>query len=62
MFNAIQQIKQIPKEGLIEILETAKEKNSPWYKVIAFNHKKQRIGTGWINSAALMGQELRVYE
>jgi hypothetical protein len=59
---AIQQIKQIPKGGVFEVLETAKKRNSPWYKVNAFNQRKQRIGTGWINSSALLGQELKAYK
>ena len=56
---AIQQMKQIPKGGVFEVIETVKKENSPWYKVIAFNQRKQRIGTGWINSTALLGQELK---
>ncbi len=56
---AIQQMKQIPKGGVFKVLETVKKRNSPWYKVIAFNQRKQRIGTGWINSTALLGQELK---
>ena len=60
--SAIQQMKQIPKGGVFKVLETAKKRNTPWYKVIAFNQRKQRIGTGWINSTALLGQELKAYK
>jgi len=59
---AIQQIKQIPKEGIFEVLEKVMKGNSPWYKVNAFNQSKQLIGTRWINSTALLGQELKVYK
>lgn len=59
---AIQQMKQIPKGGVFKVLETAKKRNTPWYKVIAFNQKKQQIGTGWVNSTALLGQELKAYK
>ncbi len=56
---AIQQMKQIPIGGVFKVLETAKNGNTPWYKVIAFDQRKQQIGTGWINSTALLGQELK---
>jgi hypothetical protein len=59
---AIQEMKRIPKGGVFEVLETVKKRNSPWYKVIAFNQRKQQIGTGWINSTALLGQELKAYK
>ncbi len=61
VMGAIQQMKQIPKGGIFEVIETIKKRNRPWYKVIAFNQNKQRIGTGWINSVALVGQELKAY-
>ena len=61
VMGAIQQMKQIPKGGIFEVIETIKKGNRPWYKVIAFNQNKQRIGTGWINSVALVGQELKAY-
>lgn len=58
-FAALNQMKQIPKGGRFRIVETVKKDNRPWYKVIAFNQKKRRIGTGWINSTALLDQELK---
>jgi hypothetical protein len=39
-----------------------KKRNTPWYEVIAFNQEKQQIGTGWIDSTALLGQKLKAYE
>jgi len=56
---AIQRMRQIPKGGVFKVLETAKKRNTPWYRVVAFNEEKQRIGTGWINSTALLGQRLK---
>jgi len=56
---AIQQMKQIPKGGVFKVLESVKKRNTPWYKVIALNQKNELIGTGWINSTALLGQELK---
>jgi hypothetical protein len=56
---AIQQIKYIPEGGGFKVLEVYyKEKYNPWYKVIAFNQSLDEIGKGWINSTALLGQQL----
>ena len=59
---AIQQMKQIPKGGGFKVLEVYKEKNNPWYKVTAFDQSTEAIGTGWINSTALLGQQLRAHK
>jgi hypothetical protein len=59
---ALQQMKQIPKGGVFKVLETVKKKGNPWYKVVALDQRKKRIGTGWINSTALLGQELKAYK
>lgn len=58
---AIEEIKQIPKGGGFTVLEVRTEKNNPWYKVNAFDQNSEQIGTGWINSVALLGQQLKVY-
>ena len=59
---ALQQVKQIPKDGGFKVLEVYKEKNNPWYKVTAFDKKAETIGIGWINSIALLGQQLKVHK
>ncbi len=60
---AIQQMKYIPKRGVFKVLEVYyKEKYNPWYKVTAFDQSIEEIGTGWINSTALLGQELNAYK
>lgn len=58
---AIQQMKQIPKGGGFKVLEVYKEKNNPWYNVTAFDQSTEEIGTGWINSTALLGQQLKAH-
>ncbi len=58
----IQQMKQIPQGGGFEILEVYKEKTNPWYRVIAFDQRTEKIGTGWINSTALVGQQLKAHK
>ena len=59
---AIQQMKQIPQGGGFRVLEVYKEKTNPWYKVIAFDPRTEQIGTGWINSTALLGQQLKAHK
>jgi hypothetical protein len=59
---ALQQMKQIPKGGLFKVLETVKKRGSPWYKVVARDQMKSPIGEGWINSTALLGQELKAHK
>jgi hypothetical protein len=56
---ALQKMKQIPKGGVFKVLETFKKRGNPWYKVVVLDQRKKRIGTGWINSTALLGQELK---
>ncbi len=59
---ALKQMKQIPNGGVFKVLETVKKKGNPWYRVVAFDQRNKRIGTGWINSTALLGQRLKVYK
>ena len=56
---AIQQMKQIPQGGGFKVIEVYKEKTNPWYKVIGFDQRSKHLGTGWINSTALLGQKLK---
>lgn len=58
----IQQMKQIPKKGGFKVLEVYKKKNKPWYKVTAFDQSTEEIGTGWIDSTALLGQQLEAHK
>ena len=60
--EAIKQMKHIPKGGSFKVLETYKKKVSPWYRVSARGKNKKALGTGWINSTALIGQQLEVPE
>lgn len=59
---AVQQMKQIPQGGGFKVLQVSKEKTNPWYKVIAFDPRTEQIGTGWINSTALLGQQLKAHK
>lgn len=58
---AIKEIIQIPKSGGFRVIEVYKKKNTPWYRVIAFDQtwkETEAIGVGWISSTALLGQKL----
>ena len=58
---ALQKMKQIPEDGGFKVLDTFNKKGNPWYRVRAFDQRKKQIGTGWINSTALFGQQLKTY-
>lgn len=44
----------------ITIIERKMRGSTPWYRVRASSGSGSRIGEGWINSIALIGQELRL--
>ncbi len=48
----------IPKQGIIEILDVLNYQGNPWYKVNAYGSNNVKIGTGYVNSTALIGQQL----
>lgn len=59
---AIQRMKQIPKGGAFKIHEVRKKGTSPWYRVVAIDQNMKNIGAGWINSTALLDQDLKPYK
>ena len=59
---ALQKMKQIPEGGGFKVHEMFDKKGNPWYGVSAFDQRKKQIGTGWINSTALLGQQLKAYK
>ena len=58
--EAIHNIKYLPVGCGFKVLYINKDKFNPWYKVTAFNQKTENIGSGWINSIALRGQQLKL--
>lgn len=54
----IQQMKEISQGRRFKVLEVYKEKTNPWNEVIALYQKTEQIGTGRINSTALLGEQL----
>jgi hypothetical protein len=61
-FAAILLMKQVPKGGAFKISESRKRDSSTWYHVTAIDQNKKKIGSGWINSTALLGQELEPFK
>jgi hypothetical protein len=57
--EAIKKMKHIPEGGSFVVVDVHyKTIDHPWYKVRAYGRAKTSLGTGWINSNALLGQHL----
>lgn len=54
--EAMRRVKQLPPNVTIKVLSVSMKQNTPWYQVEAKGPSNSIIGTGWINSIALMGQ------
>ncbi len=59
---ALQSMIPIPVGGGFKVLGTFDNKGTKWYKVNAFNQGMDQVGSGWINSGALLGQQLKAYK
>jgi hypothetical protein len=59
VYKAMEKIKYIPSRGSFLVLSIFDKNGNPWYEVSAFNQDKELIGTGWINSAALIDQSFK---
>jgi hypothetical protein len=57
---AIARIQQIPSGGAIQIHERHNRGGTPWYRATAYGTGGASIGEGWINSTALLGQDLQL--
>lgn len=60
VFKALKQANAIPKGNAIKIIKRHEKNGHLWYQVLAINHKKQFLATGWVNSSALFGQHLEL--
>jgi len=59
---ALNDIKYLQPECRIRILSIKNKYNFPWYEVQAINKEGKSIGKGWINSTALVGQNIRIVD
>ena len=50
----------MPPGSKIRVLRSVKVTGGLWYEVIATDARSRRIGKGWVNSIALLGQNLEV--
>jgi hypothetical protein len=50
-----------PKE-VIKIVSIKKEGSIPWYEAELLDTKNKKTAKGWVNSTALLGQELELAE
>jgi hypothetical protein len=57
---AIDKMKELVSGSRITILSIKEKNGTPWYEVNATDQKGNVIGKGWINSTALIGQEISV--
>lgn len=53
---ALRRVKELPPGSQITVLRTAQKNSVPWYEVRASSSNGRSLGSGWINSTALMGQ------
>ena len=54
-------VKSIPSNGIFIVKDVkTNDRNIVWYKVEAYNAEDKKIGDGWINSMALVRQELAI--
>lgn len=60
--KAISETHYIPEGYVIKILSASKMHGNPWYKVEVMNRVGVRVGSGWVNSIALLGQKLEAIE
>jgi len=58
---ALLQIKRIPSDAYFTVHSVRVVNNVPWYHVSATRLNGTAIGTGWINSSALLGQSFKQY-
>lgn len=58
IMNEIKEMKYIPAGYMIEILGRSDVEGTPWYEVVVWDAERNRHGSGWINSDALISQKL----
>lgn len=54
----IKHLKLIPRGGSFRVLEVYLDKNTPWYRVKAYDQKRKPFAQGWICSKNLASQRL----
>ena len=57
--TSLTKMKKLPPGSVITVLSIRMKGNSPWYHVKAKAATGKSIGEGWINSIALIGQDIK---
>lgn len=57
--EALERVKYILPGNQITILRVSEQYHIPWYEVIVTNPDGNYLGSGWVNSTALVGQTLQ---
>jgi len=60
--SAAEKMKNIPAGGAFKISGIEMKNGNPWYKVAAIGVDNKPIGQGYINSGALLGQDLKSFK
>ncbi len=61
LIRAIALIRRVPADTLLTVLAIDRsDPSNPWYRVSAASAAGVVVATGWLNSDALIGQEIRV--
>ena len=58
-FDAIRKALKLPEGAVVRVTNIKVQRNQPWYEVVLVEHKSV---TGWINSLALVGQQIERVE
>ena len=58
IFLSLTKTLDLPIKTIIKIISVTKKGGRPWYQVTAKDKEGKLIGTGWVNSVALIGQEI----
>lgn len=62
VWDSLAKIKELPVGTGIRIVRRAQKRGIPWYQVQAMTPEGDTIGTGWVNSIALIGQDIIEWE
>lgn len=60
--SALSKMKYLSANGMVKLISKKKVDNIIWYKVYMINRSDKIIGIGWINSMALMGQNIKIIQ
>ena len=60
--GALSRMRTVPRGSSITVNEVRMKRRYPWYCVSALDPRGRMLGRGWINSMALMGQDITICE